>query len=494
MLIKKQSNCINTNTASFDFSEKNFEQSHYFPFSSQNESKKRLSLVNSGIFSFCYKTKDVDKKSGISRNEKTENRSEFNYTFNNQENKEYKSSNLSSNTLFINKKTTQTKRKNSIFSPVKENKQKNKLNSVGNIRLRFVRKLLKKIKLLKKEKKKYKFLAKTLTQDLHEFIRKQSTKDCNKINDIKADNAENKEVIYDIEDKEKNKISIKNNMINNIKVENNKLQMEIAEFSSEKNESFEEVSSNNISRNFEFNELSIYSPVSLMYESKYENLNVISLGYYVKNKKLRKSVRNLISRFLSTKKQSLNQKKRKNSKKEMKYKKLKTNSSKTGSLGKSSSHVYTDNISDNEKKSSHKKRKTLQISYNFDVGDKKKGKGKKNIFKLENMNESSQKALYSNHNENKENNSLIVNNLKQKIFNNTEYEYGHIFANTLVNGNLMKSYSSNEVNNLMKINSVNFFYIRNTTKYLLKKKVKTKDSNESINKKSINYFYENDEI
>ena len=55
-----------------------------------------------------------------------------------------------------------------------------------------------------------------------------------------------------------------------------------------------------------------------MYESKYKNLNVISLGYYAKSQKLRKSVENIIKEFLLIKKQPHNKEKQKNNKKEIK--------------------------------------------------------------------------------------------------------------------------------------------------------------------------------
>ena len=78
-----------------------------------------------------------------------------------------------------------------------------------------------------------------------------------------------------------------------------------------------------------------------------------------------------------------------------------------------------------------------------------------------------------------------MNNFKQKIFNNSGYEYEHIFANNIIRGNLKKNYSANEDSSLMKINSINFFYIRNnTTKYLTRKKLKIEETNISLNNKS----------
>ena len=127
--------------------------------------------------------------------------------------------------------------------------------------------------------------------------------------------------------------------------------------------------------------------------------------------------------------------------------------------------------------------------YTFVVSvPKEEGKVDPNIIKLQNMNylsiSPSQQAVRSSFCKNKEKNSLVMNNLKQKICNNTEYEFEHIFNNNI--SNLKKSCSANENSNLLKINSINSFYIKNKTKYQIEKKMKIDDIDESIINKNIN--------
>ena len=280
----------------------NLEQSKCISFDLL-ESKKDSSLFNSGVFSFCKRSRNCNKKNEISVAEKTENKSGLASSIRNQSNKELKSSSISKIPV-VNKKIAQTQVKNLILSnSSKESKQKSKLSSVGKIRLKFVRKLIKKIKLLKIQNKKYKFLSQSLTHDLNEFTIKQATKpEGNAIENAKILNeAGNKEIVYDIQDTKNNIISTQNNIINNVTVQNNnKFLVQIPEFSSIG--SSLDISSNLHSKNFDLNEMSVSSPISFMCKSKYKNINVISLGYYAKNKKLRKSVKNVINGFLSKKK------------------------------------------------------------------------------------------------------------------------------------------------------------------------------------------------
>ena len=71
-------------------------------------------------------------------------------------NQELKSTDLSNILLFTNKKRTKTQTKITFSSnSTKKNGQKNKLSSISKIRLRFVRKLTKKIKQLKTENTNY---------------------------------------------------------------------------------------------------------------------------------------------------------------------------------------------------------------------------------------------------------------------------------------------------------------------------------------------------
>ena len=116
------------------------------------------------------------------------------------------------------------------------------------------------------------------------------------------------------------------------------------------------------------------------------------------------------------------------------------------------------------------------------------GEGNINILKLQKMDylsiSQSCQIINSTYKKNKEKSSLLANNFKKKICNNTEYEYEHKYTNNIINGNLKKSCSANENSNLMKINSIISFYIRNNTKYLVTKKMKVEDI-ESISKKNI---------
>ena len=200
-----------------------------------------------------------------------ENKSDFNYTFNNQASQDYKSSSISTVKLFMHKKRTNQNKNSAFTASMKEKRQKNKLNKIGNIRLHFVRKLTKKIKLLKAEKKKYKSLSKSLTHDLNEFVKKQTVKPEGTIikNNKTLDDARYKKITYSIADKNIDQISTHNNRINNITVQNkNKFLMEIPEFRSSESESLEKVSSNSRSRNFDLNEISISSPIRFMCKSK----------------------------------------------------------------------------------------------------------------------------------------------------------------------------------------------------------------------------------
>ena len=87
--------------------------------------------------------------------------------------------------------------------------------------------------------------------------------------------------------------------------------------------------------------------------------------------------------------------------------------------------------------------------------------------------------INTTNNKNNGRNSFVINNLNKKIFNNKEY--GPIFANNAFHGNLKKSCSVNEDINLMKINSINSFYVQKNSKYLDEKKMKIEDAVETIN-------------
>ena len=538
----------NTPTKSTNF-ERNQCISFGSPSPSPNGSKKGLTLINSGFFTFYNKAKNSDKKIGINGNEKMENISEFAYTFNSQINQEDKSSNASNIPLSIKKKGTHHKVKNSISSlNLRKYRKKNMLNNVGKIRLCFIRKLTKKIKKLKAEKKKYKSLSKLLTHELNEFEGKKSKNaEGNIIKNtkiLKLGDTENKEIIYDDEDEKKNQISNQNDIINKVTLKkSSKFFVQIPKFSSSESDYSEEVPSNTThSKNYDLNEISISSSIRFMCKSKYKNLNIISLGYYSKNQKLRKSVKNIIKKFLSIKKQTSNKGKQKKNEIETIDKDHQTISSKSESSNECPFHVYTETISGKEKKINHKVENSLQISldshnlsndikrfnsihlykkykndeiveniindnndnennknnknyYAFVVNaPKDQGKGDKNIIKLQNMNylsiSPSQQVVYSTYITNKEKNSLVANNLRQKLYNNTEYEYEHVFANNNIQRNLKKSYSVKEKSNLMKINNLYSFYIKNNNKFSVGKKMKIEDPDKSINNKNISYSNE----
>ena len=504
----------------------NNDQSNCVSFCGLHESKKNS--LNSGMFSFGVRTKFSDKKCIVNANEKTENKNDFTYSFNNSPyNQELKFSNVSNSNsqLHINKKGTKSPVKNSAsLSSPNEKIQKYKLNSVSKIRLRFIKKLTKKIKLLKRKKNKYKYLSKSLTHDFSEYIKRQTTKTAGtSIKNTKTlDNVDKKEINCDIGIKKNNHISAQNNLINNLSLRNsNKILMEIPKFSS--SELSEDISSCTHSKKFDLNEISISSQVNFTYKSKYKNLNVISLGYYAKSKKLRKSVINIISEFLSI------------------NKKHKLNSNETNSLNEYDFQVYTDKMWESEKKSNHeikndsknnlkchnmpnnmkqpnsihlyKKYKndedikdavnnysnnennythTNDRNYNIFVTNSSKNKveSNTNINKLRNMNylsispsQNSQQAVYSAYKK-KPKNFLIKNSFKQEIYNNTEYEYEHIFINNN-RENLKKSHSEKEESNLMKINTINSCLNMNKDKYLVEKKKKIEDEDEPINSKNI---------
>ena len=103
----------------------------------------------------------------------------------------------------------------------------------------------------------------------------------------------------------------------------------------------------------------------------------------------------------------------------------------------------------------------------------------------------SKQAVYSTNHKNKDKNSLLMINLKNKICNNTEYEYEHKFTNDIINGNLKKSCSVNEYNNLIKINNINPFYRKNNSQNLDGKVIKLENVDKSINHKNISDVSEN---
>ena len=516
--VKRKSSSFNANTASFGIGNRKstkIEPSQYISFGNFNESKKSSLIPNSGISPICNKNKVFEKKSEKSFNEIIENKSE-----DNKGNHELSITNIP---LVTTKKKVSNKLINSIssFSP-KKNRKRNKLKDISKIRYNFIRKLTKKIKKLKSEKKKYKYLSKSLTHDFNEFVKQHSinTED----NAIKSKKTleiiENKEITNKIKDI--NQIQTQNNIINNVTLQNKNFLKQIPEFSSSESQNEEEEYSYSNSKHFSINQLSISSPLKFMCKSKYKNLNTISLGYYEKSKKLRKSVKNVIKIFLSTKTQILIDEDQKSNIKEIINKKRKSSSSKTDSLNEYPFHVYAGNILKNEEKSNPKKLKNL-LQFNSDseyspikkkfnqVNMFKKYKnddniknnndqnyctyvvsfpqdeneGNTNIIKLEDMNylsiSPSRLAVKSPHNNNKEKNNFLISLFNKKICNNTEYEIEHVFNNNS-HGHLKKSYTVTENNNLMKIGTISSCYIRNKTKYLVDQKMKLEDANKIINK------------
>ena len=152
-------------------------------------------------------------------------------------------------------------------------------------------------------------------------------------------------------------------------------------------------------------------------------------------------------------------------------------------------YIINNNSCDNSQDNSHDNNEKNYYTFVVNV-PKDQGQDNTNIIKLQNMNylsiSPSKQVVYSTYHKNKEKNSLVMSNFKQKICNNTEYEFEHIFNNNINNGNIKKSCSARDDTNLMKINSINSLYVRNNTKYLMKEKMKIDDEDRYINNKNMN--------
>ena len=525
---KGKNSLISATTASFGAGLKktnNLDQNQYNSVTGTNEKKRGSSSVNSGTYSFSGKKNNHDKKSEISK-------SEYVYSSNNQitgSSKEIKNSNKSDGI----KRNTQVRNSVITVSSQKENKRRNKLGNIQKIRIKFIRKLTKKIEKLKTKKKKYKYLSKSLSHDLKKYTKQGKNSIDNSIIKNLLDDEQNKNIINNVDKKKEiHIISTQNNIINNVTVQNhNKFLVQIPEFSS--SESSEEISSITFSRQFNLNEISISPSISFICKAKYKNLNEISLGYYSKSKKLRKSIRNLIKEFLSYKNQldkSILQNKEKEKKKEIIVHKQKSiGSSKNDSLNDCTFEIFTKTSKffpkNHKKKIIDKKKISLAEASSGDISSsinennnslniKNKNeaydnsnnififnfledeeKYNTNIIKLQDMNYLSisptWKAENNSNFKDRQQNSLVIKRLKHKRCNNTEYEFEHIFDNTNNNYyNLKKSYSVNHENknNLLKVNTNDSFYIRCKTQYLAEKKAKLKKEEQLNNNEN---FQEN---
>ena len=355
-------------------------------------------------------------------------------------------------------------------------------------------KLRTKIKQLKKDKKYYKNLSKTLSQNFNDLINQQNKKDGSSEINISA-----------ILKKKKSD----NNIINNVSLQtnNNNFIFQLPEFSSSESSNNRE-SLNSVSHSFDINEISISSPIRFSLKSEYKNLNTITFGNYSKNKKLRKLIKNLIKTYFIFNKKTV-----KNSKI---YDNPKCFSSVNSEfmdslsindyLTKTLSQPNNKNIKTKKK---NKKNKNFRESSYFSENNTKTGIRRSNseispkkkvssIIKISNVklcypiHQDENNFQLKDHNKN----SLLIKTNKQNEFNNAEFEYEKISDNGNNNdhGQIKKCISEQIVENSLNNNN-NFtnepMFPKNNTKLPVNLKKKIEDNNEISNYKVVNEVKKN---